>query len=430
MRFRIMTLGCKVNQYDSQTMNEMMCRNGCVPCPKDEQADIFIVNTCTVTTESDKKNRQLIHKIRRENPDALIVVSGCMTQALPESADRISEADIVIGNSNRSAIPSLISEFIQKKERIVCIEPHTDEYREACNIGAFGERTRAMIKIEDGCDNYCAYCMIPYARGPVRSRSLDSIKEEIAALSPEYCEVVLVGINLSAYGKGSELTLFDAVNVAASDPKIKRVRLGSIEPDLLSDETLDMLASKKEFCPHFHLSLQSGCDETLARMNRKYDTAFYRDIVRRIRERFSNASITTDIMVGFAGETDEEFEKSLSFAREIGFAKAHVFAYSRRPGTEADKFDEQISNAVKSQRSARMIAVTNESADAFRRSQIGKVCGFLPETEVENGVYDGYTENYTQVRVAMEKKDSQPVQIKITDVTDDYCIGEVIVNGI
>lgn len=426
MKFKILTLGCKVNQYDSQAMSEMLCSKGFAPCQKDDSADVFIINTCTVTAESDKKNRQLIHKARRENPDAVIVVSGCMTQALPESADKIADADIVIGNSNRTSIPSLISEFLRKHERIVKIEPHTEEYTENCSIAAFGERTRAMIKIEDGCDNYCAYCMIPYARGPVRSRPLESIKEEIASLSPNYCEVVLVGINLSAYGKGSELTLFDAVSVAASDPKIDRVRLGSIEPDLLSDETLDRLAATKEFCPHFHLSLQSGCDETLARMNRKYDTAFYRDIVRRIRERFPNASITTDIMVGFAGETDEEFEKSLAFAKEIGFAKAHVFAYSRRPGTAADKFDGQVSNAVKSQRSARMIAVTNESAKAFRLSQVGRICSFLPETEVERGVYDGYTENYTQVRVAMTKTHSKPVQIKITGIADEYCIGELI----
>lgn len=426
MNFKILTLGCKVNQYDSQSMSEMMCSCGFSPCKKEDKADIYIINTCTVTAESDKKNRQLIHKVRRENPSSIIVVSGCMTQALPESADKIPEADIVIGNSNRASIPSLINDFLSEHRRLVCIEPHTDKYSEACNIATFGERTRAMIKIEDGCDNYCAYCMIPYARGPVRSRPLDSIKEEIAALSPDYCEVVLVGINLSAYGKGSELTLFDAVNAAASDPKIKRVRLGSIEPDLLSDETLDMLAATPEFCPHFHLSLQSGCDETLKRMNRKYDTAFYRDIVRRIRQRFPNASITTDIMVGFASETDEEFEKSLAFAQEIGFAKAHVFSYSRRPGTDADKFDGQVTNAVKAERSARMIAATKKSADDFRKAQIGKRCFFLPETEVESGIYDGYTENYTQVRVAMKKITNDPVYIKITDATDEFCIGELI----
>ncbi len=426
MNFRILTLGCKVNQYDSQTMNEMMCSCGFSPAQKDENADIYIINTCTVTAESDKKNRQLIHRIRRENPDAIIVVSGCMTQALPESADKIPEADIVIGNSNRVRIPSLINEFLTNHERIVCIEPHTDKYTEACNIAAFGERTRAMIKIEDGCGNFCSYCMIPYARGPVRSRPLESIKEEIASLPSHYCEVVLVGINLSAYGSDIGLTLFDAVNAAASDEKIKRVRLGSIEPDLLSDETLDMLASTPEFCPHFHLSLQSGCDETLRRMNRKYDTAFYRDIVRKIRLRFPDASVTTDIMVGFAGETDEEFEKSLSFAEEMKFAKAHVFSYSRRPGTEADKFGDHLTNAVKAERSARMIAVTSETAEDFRRSQINKICSFLPETEVESNVYDGYTENYTPVRVAMTKTDYNPVKIKITDTADGYCIGELI----
>ncbi len=426
MRFKILTLGCKVNQYDSQAMSEMLCSCGFLQCDKNESADIYIINTCTVTAESDKKNRQLIHKVRRENPDAVIVVSGCMTQALPESADRIPEADIVIGNSNRAAIPTLLSDYLQKRERIVCIEPHTEKYREAFSVANFGERTRAMIKIEDGCDNYCAYCMIPYARGGVRSRPLESITDEIAALPPEYCEVVLVGINLSAYGKDIGLTLFDAVSAAASDPKIKRVRLGSVEPDLLSDETLDKLAAIPEFCPHFHLSLQSGCDETLARMNRKYDTEFYRGIVRRICEKFDNPSITTDIMVGFAGETEEEFEKSLSFAQEIGFAKAHVFAYSRRPGTAADSFPNQVTNAVKSERSARMIAVTNESAAKFRLSQVGRICAFLPETEVENGIYDGYTENYTQVRVAMPEKCSQPVNIIITEAADGYCMGKLV----
>lgn len=426
MRFKILTLGCKVNQYDSQAMSEMLCSCGFSQCDKSESADIYIINTCTVTAESDKKNRQLIHKVRRENPDAVIVVSGCMTQALPESADRIPEADIVIGNSNRSAIPELLSEFLNTHERIICIEPHTEKYREAFSIANFGERTRAMIKIEDGCDNYCAYCMIPYARGGVRSRPLESIVDEIAALPPEYCEVVLVGINLSAYGKDIGLTLFDAVSAAASNQKIKRVRLGSVEPDLLSDETLDRLAAIPEFCPHFHLSLQSGCDETLARMNRKYDTEFYRGIVRRIREKFDNPSITTDIMVGFAGETEEEFEKSLRFAQEIGFAKAHVFAYSRRPGTAADSFPNQVANVVKSERSARMITATNESAAKFRMSQVGRVCSFLPETEVESGIYDGYTENYTQVHVAMLEKSSQPVNIKITEAADGYCIGELV----
>ncbi len=426
MKFKILTLGCKVNQYDSQSMSELLCLYGHRLCERDEKADLFIVNTCTVTAESDKKNRQLIHKLRRENPDAILVVTGCMTQAAPETAEKLTDADIIIGNSNRDAIPSLISDFLQRHQQIVCIEPHTAEYREACKIAAFGERTRAMIKIEDGCDNYCSYCMIPYARGPVRSRPLDSIKAEIAALSPDYCEVVLVGINLSAYGRDIGLTLFDAVNAAASDPKIKRVRLGSIEPDLLSDETLELLASTKEFCPHFHLSLQSGCDETLSRMNRKYDTSFYRDIVRRIRNKFDNPSITTDIMVGFPGETDEEFGKSLRFVSEIGFAKAHVFAYSRRPGTKADKFDGQLTSAVKSARSAKMISAANETANAFRYSQIGRTCSFVPETEVDPGVYDGYTENYTQVRVAMKKTTADPVKIKITDVSSDYCIGVLI----
>ena len=426
MRFKITTLGCKVNQYDSQMMRDMLVSKGFESCTENDSADVCILNTCTVTAESDKKNRQALRRMKRDNPDAVIVLTGCMTQASPETTDALPEADIVIGNSNRTEIPALIEKYCRTKERLVKIVPHSAQYGENGQIASFNERTRAMIKIEDGCNNFCSYCMIPYARGRVRSRSIESIKAEIASLSPDFCEVVLVGINLSAYGKDIGLSLFDAVDAVCADEKIKRVRLGSIEPDLLSEETIRRLAAQPKFCPQFHLALQSGCDETLKRMNRHYDTAFYRNIVRSIRDNFENPSITTDIMVGFPGETDEEFAASLAFAEEIAFARAHVFSYSRRPGTRADKMPGQLLNAVKDSRSAQMIAATEKSADAFRLSQVGKTCFFLPETEIAEGIYDGYSENYTSLHVALSTPTKQPVKVLITKACDGYCEAEAI----
>lgn len=425
MRFRIFTLGCKVNQYDSQLMREDLIHNG-FEYVTGGSADVCIINTCTVTAESDKKNRQTLRRVRRDNPDAVIVLSGCMTQAAPDTADALVEADIVIGNSNRALIPELVKEFCEKHERIVRIEPHSAEYSENGQIASFSERTRAMIKIEDGCNNFCSYCMIPYARGRVRSRSIESIRAEVASLSPDFCEVVLVGINLSAYGRDIGLSLFDAVDAVCADEKIRRVRLGSIEPDLLSEETIERLSRQPKFCPQFHLALQSGCDETLKRMNRHYDTAFYRNIVKLIRQRFDNPSITTDIMVGFPGETEEEFAASLAFAKEIAFARAHVFAYSRRKGTRADKMPDQLLNADKERRSALMIKATEESATAFRQSQVGRICEFLPETHLGDGVYDGYSENYTSLRVKLREKTTQPVKVKITNACGEYCEAEVV----
>lgn len=428
MKFIITTLGCKVNQYESQAVTELFEKNGYTYAAENEVPDIVFVNSCSVTAESDRKTRQTVRKFRVKYPNAVIVLMGCMTSAHPETADFLPEADIITGNRNHFELPDMIERFLNGKKRIVNIACHTksEEYITP-PITDFSEHTRAFMKIEDGCDCYCAYCIIPYARGFVRSRKLSDIKTEAEALAENgYKEIVLVGINLSSYGKENGLNLYDAVSTVAEVSGIKRVRLGSLEPDLMTDELLLKLKTVKKFCPQFHLSLQSGCDETLKRMNRKYNSEFYYDLITRIRKIFNNAAITTDIMVGFPGETEEEFEKSVLFAQKAEFAKSHIFAYSRRKGTVADKMPNQISNSEKAERSRKMIAVTQYSEIDFLNSQCGKIENVLFETK-QGSIYNGYTENYVPVNVKSNTDlCGKILEVKITQVENNCCIGEII----
>ena len=367
MNVTFFTLGCKVNQYETQCLKEGFEKAGFTVVPDKANFDIAVINSCTVTAESDRKTRQTLRRFRRENPNAVIILTGCMVQAFSKEAKDLCEADIVVGNTDVGKIIGLTETFLATGERIFDVTPHERTERfNTPDITRFDERTRAYMKIEDGCDRYCSYCIIPYARGFVRSKPIEEIKKEAETLAQNgYIEVVLVGINLSSYGKGGNINLCDAVDAVCQVEGIKRVRLGSLEPDHISDEMLNRFKAQPKFCPQFHLSLQSGCDETLKRMNRHYDSQFYRDLVLRIRNIFTDAAITTDIMVGFAGETEEEFNKSLDFAKEIGFAKAHIFAYSRRAGTVAYSLGGQVTNAEKSRRSGLMIAATRESEDKF-----------------------------------------------------------------
>lgn len=423
MTFYFHTLGCKVNQYESQVMREILLNNGFTSC-ENSNADIIIINSCTVTSESDRKTRQTVRRFRKNNPFSIIVVTGCMTQACPETAKNIPEADIIIGNKNINNISEYINNYISSKDKITKIIPHEkgDPYSTPL-ISNFDERTRAFIKIEDGCERYCTYCIIPTARGRVRSKPIQQLKQEVASLVKKgYCEIVLVGINLSAYGKDTGLNLCDAVDAVCEFDEIKRVRLGSLEPDHISDELLSRLAANKKFCPQFHLSLQSGCDETLKRMNRHYDSDFYMDLVTRIRNKFNNPSITTDIMVGFAGETNQEFEKSLSFAKKVCFAKTHVFAYSRRKGTIADKLPNQIENSEKEKRSNIMIEQMSLCEKSFLETQLKKESEVLFET-FENGYAYGYTQNYCRVKLkcnALPKENLLKVQL--LELCDDSTI--------
>ncbi len=426
MKVAFYTLGCKVNQYETQAIREQFVHRGDLAVEPQDEPDVLILNSCTVTAESDRKTRQMLRHYRLLWPNAVLVLTGCMPQAFPDVADRLLEADIVLGNTAPSQIPAFVERFLQTGERQVSISPH--QRKESYNtplVSDFAERTRAYLKIEDGCERYCSYCIIPTARGPVRSKSLEDIQSEAALLAQKgFCEIVLVGINLSAYGSDNGLTLADAVDAVADIDGISRIRLGSLEPDHMTDAMLSRLKNQPKFCPQFHLSLQSGCSATLKRMNRHYDSAFYRDLIDRIRNIFKDVAITTDVMVGFAGETDQEFAENLAFVKDIGFAKTHVFAYSRRAGTVADRLDRQVTAAVKKERSRQMIAATLASEYAFLDAQIGKEMPVLFETN-ENGVYSGYTPNYSRVLLAdAEPLHGRTVTVRLTGRQDDCLTAE------
>lgn len=426
MKVSVITLGCKVNQYESEAMLSQLVSAGFVPAEETEPADVVVVNSCTVTASSDHKVRQALSRARRRNPDAVLVLTGCMPQAFPERCEALTDADIVLGNRSRALLLPYLLQFLEKHERIVDIAPHqTGDAFEPMTVGKFHERTRAFVKIEDGCNRFCSYCIIPYARGRVRSKPLDALKQEIAELAANgYREIVLTGINLSAYGQDMGLHLCDAAEAACKEPAILRVRLGSLEPEQLEPEVICRLARQPKLCPQFHLSLQSGCDATLHRMNRHYTTAEYRVIVQNLRNAFENAAITTDIMVGFPGETEAEFADSLAFAEEIAFARAHIFPYSRRPGTAADHAPDQLSKQTKEQRAHQMAEVTAQSRLAFHRAQCGRVEPVLFEQAVAPGVFQGYTANYTPVRVQTAENlhgEVRPVSIVSADA--DGCTG-------
>lgn len=428
MKVAFYTLGCKVNQYETEAMREAFAAAGHTVVPDSAPFDAIVINSCTVTAESDRKTRQTVRRFRKERPDAAVILTGCMVQAFSDEAKALAEADIIAGNTDVKKIVEYAENFLSDGERIFAVSDHKKEERfNTPSLNNFAERTRAYMKIEDGCERFCTYCIIPTARGFVRSKPLNEIKKEAENLSHAgFSEIVLVGINLTSYGKGEDFDLADAVDAVCSVEGIKRVRLGSLEPDHMSDEMLSRFKKQEKFCPQFHLSLQSGCDETLKRMNRRYDTAFYRDLVSRIRKSFENAAITTDIMVGFAGETEEEFEKSLAFAREIGFAKAHIFAYSRRAGTVAYALPNQVSNAEKARRSRLMSEATLKTENEFLSSLAGKVFPVLFET-AQDGFAEGYTANYSRVKVQSDKPHTGEIlNVKIIKAEKDYCLGEFV----
>lgn len=425
MNIHFHTLGCKVNQYETEAMREALLNLGHTS-DKLLPADAVIINSCTVTAESDRKTRQIVRRCRRNNPTAVIVLTGCMVQAFPDEAKKLTEADIVIGNRDISKVVNAINEYSDRHIFEISEHQNSDQYN-TIGLSNFNERTRAFMKIQDGCDRFCTYCIIPFARGRVRSRAIADIKAETERLAKNgFCEIVLVGINLTSYGKGENFDLCDAIDAVCAVNGISRVRLGSLEPDHITDEMLNRMKAQPKFCPQFHLSLQSGCDETLKRMNRHYDTAFYEDLVNRIRCVFDDAAITTDIMVGFAGETQDEFNQSLAFAKKIGFARAHIFAYSIRRGTVAAGLKPQVNNADKEKRAHIMAEATRESETEFLKQLCGKIRPVLFERG-ENGFGEGYTANYSRVVVKVEKNlTGQIHNVLIKSVKDDYCIGELL----
>ena len=344
MKAAFYTLGCKVNQYETEYMAELLRNAGFEIVKENDEADYYIVNSCTVTATADQKTRKSIRKFKRNHPNSTVILTGCMPQAFPNEAKELIEADIVFSNKNDGDILSLINEYNLNKYRLIKIEEHKagDTFWD-CSIDRFHERIRAFVKIEDGCDRFCSYCIIPKSRGRVRSKSLDMLKNEIETLSNAGIkEIVLVGINLSAYGKGENFNIVDAVKICNENDKIKRIRLGSLEPDHLTDEVIDGLAKCEKLCPQFHISLQSGCDKTLKSMNRHYTADEYKALCDKLRSSFENASLTTDIMVGFNDETEHDFNESLDFVKSIAFEKVHVFPYSESVGTAESKRGEIV----------------------------------------------------------------------------------------
>ncbi len=423
MKIAFYTLGCKVNQYETNWLSENAQKNGFQVVSHNENADVYVVNSCTVTGESDRKTRQSVRRFKRTHPESVVVLTGCMPQAFPDDAKKLVEADIVIGNKNNSVLFDTLNEYFKSCNRIVKIEEHLkgDKF-ESCKIKDFEGRTRAIVKIEDGCDRFCSYCIIPYSRGRVRSKSLDDLKEEFTALFEKgFFEVVLVGINLSSYGKDTGDSLCDVVELA-DEIGFKRVRLGSLEPDHITDDVIDRLSKVKSFCPQFHISLQSGCNKTLKTMNRHYTAEEYFELCQKLRESFDDTSLTTDIMVGFPDESEEDFEESVRFAEKIGFEKVHVFPYSPREGTRAAKM-KQIEKSIKESRSREMIKRTTAVRSNYLHSQIGKEVNVLFETRSTDGYTEGYTENYTPVKVKGDILCGEIKKVKITDVDGDFCIG-------
>ena len=422
------TLGCKVNQYETHAMRHLLEEEG-IPTAefnagfKGQADDVLVINSCTVTGESDRKLRQLLRRCRRDNPQAVIVLTGCMPQAFPARAAELSDADIVLGNADRHTIGDRLRTFLATRERLVDIPPHPTTY-EPLTIREFQGRTRAFVKIEDGCNRFCSYCAIPYARGRVRSRALDDLKQELDALAAAgWREVVLTGINLTAFGQDTGDSLADAVELAAATEGIVRVRLGSLEPDHMTPALLDRLAAVPKLCPQFHLSLQSGCDATLKRMRRHYTTAEYAALCADLRARFPGCAITTDIMVGFPGETEEEFAETLRFAKEIAFARAHIFMYSRRPGTPAATMAGQIPASEKAARAHRLSEVCEHTRQEYESALCGQTVDVLLETPLENGCFEGHTATYVPVCVKTNGQSGDLKAVRITARDAEICHG-------
>lgn len=432
MKIHFITFGCKVNLCETEALKSECLSNGFEITDDETSADIFIINSCTVTAISDKKTRQTLNTLRKKYPKAVIVLTGCYPQAFKEQANAMQSVDIVTGTKDRKTIVSLIKSHLKDNNRIVSIKDYSlNDKFEVTQIGEFNSKTRGFVKIQDGCNRFCTYCIIPYARGRLRSKPLDDIKKEVASLiSSGHKEIVLVGINLMFYGIEFGIRLVDAVETCAKIQGVERIRLGSLEPEVITDDDLIRLSKVEQFCPQFHLSLQSGCDKTLKDMNRAYTSSEYYNLVTKIRTIFPNSAITTDIMVGFPNETQEDFKKSLEFVEKVGFAKIHVFPYSRRSGTPADTMKNQLTKADKQERAKQMSIIGNKTQEEFLKSQVGKIVSVLFERESEDNYHHGYTPNYTLVKIP--RKNTQKslrksiFYVKIEGYKDDYCIGSIV----
>lgn len=423
-------LGCKVNQYESEAIAELFAERGYEIVGIDEPADIYIINTCTVTNFGDKKSRQLIRKVKRLNAGAVVAAIGCYAQTASEEIKNIEGVNLIIGTKGRRDIVDLVESYIPEMG-VVCTVSEISKEREFehLSINKLADRTRAYLKIQDGCSQFCSYCIIPYARGPIRSRDPKDIMDEVHTLAENgFKEIILTGIHVASYGKDLKgTTLLDVIRQVQDTDGIERIRFSSVEPNLITREFAAQLSEMNKVCSHFHLSLQSGSDRTLKRMNRKYNTAAYAEAVSILREYFPDVALTTDIIAGFPGETDEDFEESIKFAEKIGFSKIHAFPYSPKKGTPAAAMQDQIQNSVKNVRTGRLIALSDAMGDKFIEGFIGKVMPVLYEQEISENLYEGYTENYIRVTVKSETNIKNKIlDTKILSAEKERAHGEIL----
>lgn len=409
MKAALHNLGCKVNAYETEAMQQILEEAGYEIVPFSEYADVYVINTCSVTNMADRKSRQMLHRAKKQNPDAIVVGAGCYVQTKEAQALVDESIDIVIGNNKKHELVPLLREYEASHRKMACVADinHEKQAYEELSLSRTAEHTRAFIKVQDGCNQFCTYCIIPFARGRVRSRELPDVLQEIRTLAKSgYREVVLTGIHLSSYGVDNGESLLHLIEAVHELEGIERIRLGSLEPRIVTDAFAKRLSELPKICPHFHLSLQSGCDTVLSRMNRRYDTAEYEAGCALLRRYFEHPAITTDVIVGFPGETDEEFETTERYLERIHFYEMHIFQYSRREGTKAAAMPDQVPEAVKKERSEKLLALGHRMSEEFRRYYLGgQVTALLEEEFLYDGkrYYTGYTKEYVKVAVETEK---------------------------
>ena len=409
MKAALHNLGCKVNAYETEAMQQILEEAGYEIVPFSEYADVYVINTCSVTNMADRKSRQMLHRAKKQNPDAIVVGAGCYVQTKEAQALVDESIDIVIGNNKKQELVPLLREYEASHRKMACVADinHEKQAYEELSLSRTAEHTRAFIKVQDGCNQFCTYCIIPFARGRVRSRELPDVLQEIRTLAKSgYREVVLTGIHLSSYGVDNGESLLHLIEAVHELEGIERIRLGSLEPRIVTDAFAKRLSELPKICPHFHLSLQSGCDTVLSRMNRRYDTAEYEAGCALLRRYFEHPAITTDVIVGFPGETDEEFETTERYLERIHFYEMHIFQYSRREGTKAAAMPDQVPEAVKKERSEKLLALGHRMSEEFRRYYLGRqVTALLEEEFLYDGkrYYTGYTKEYVKVAVETKK---------------------------
>lgn len=416
------TLGCKVNQYETNAMEQQFINNSYQVVNNNEEADIYVINTCTVTNMAERKSRQMLRRVKEINPEAILVVCGCYAQVAEEELKKIPEIDIILGTNEKNNIVEIVEKYIENNAQTA----NVSDVSKQCEFLDFGdvtytEKNRAVIKVQDGCNMFCSYCIIPYARGRIRSRKIENVVSEITKIAEQGIkEVVITGIHVASYGKDfddktNKIRLIDLLEEINKIDGIERIRLGSLEPTIIEEEFAQRLSKLEKICDHFHLSLQSGCDETLKRMNRKYTTKRYKEATDILRKYYPNVSFTTDVIVGFPGETEKEFDTTYEFLKDIDFYKMHIFKYSPRKGTVASKMPNQIDGNIKEQRSNKLIELSDKNENKHNEKYLGKTLEVLFE-EYEDGYFKGHTTNYIMVKVAGVKEQEREYVDKIKKI--------------